>query len=88
MGKKDFDNFVIDDIDYFEYDCFDYCTPDGCKGHVTDIPISFCFNGIQFFVEGFEGGTFPGRDESHIMYMIVYFLVDLMDALVMNLIFL
>lgn len=66
MGKKDFDNFVIDDIDYYEYDCFDYCTPDGCKGHVTDIPVSFCFNGIQFFVEGFESGAFPGKDENHI----------------------
>ena len=56
----------IYDIEYYEYDCGDPCTVDGCPGHVTDVPIGFTFNGIQFYVAGAEGGDFPGSNKEEI----------------------
>lgn len=50
------------DIEYFEYDCAGYCTTNGCGGHMTDIPIGIIIDGVTFFVEGYEGGSFPGND--------------------------
>lgn len=42
----------IDSIEFYEYECGFPCTPDGCKGHVTDIPISITINGVRLVVEG------------------------------------
>jgi len=53
----------IDDIEYYEYDCPEYCTPDGCKGHTTDIPVGIMINGIMFYVEGYESGDYPNRGD-------------------------
>jgi hypothetical protein len=43
-------------VGYHEADCGSNCTPDGCPGHDTDIPVSFCFKGVWFEVVG----SFPG----------------------------
>lgn len=46
-------------VDYLEAECGFPCTPDGCLGHATDIPISFSVGGITFFVDGEHSGDFP-----------------------------
>lgn len=59
---------VVDDSDFdiecYEYDCWRPCTPDGCPGHSTDMPIGFTFKGAQFYVAGAEGGDFPSHDNT------------------------
>ena len=37
-------------VDYYEYDCGQPCTPDGCKGHDTDIPIGITIDGIYLHI--------------------------------------
>jgi len=54
------------DVDYWEYDCGYPCTPNGCPGHITDIPVSIIIDGVTFYVEGYEGGDFPPRDPEKI----------------------
>lgn len=52
-------------VEYYEYDCTGYCTPNGCKGHITNIPVGISIDGVMFYVEGYEGGDYPiqGDDE-------------------------
>ncbi len=47
------------DVEYYDYDCGYPCTPNGCFGHLTDIPVSFSVGGVTFHVDGAEGGDFP-----------------------------
>jgi hypothetical protein len=45
---------LIEDIDYYEYDCGSPCTTNGCPGHGTDIPIGLLIAGVWFWAdEGF-----------------------------------
>lgn len=47
-----------------EYECGGFgCTPGGCPGHESNQPIGFDVDSVIFFVEGFEGGDFPGSDK-------------------------
>lgn len=50
------------EVEYHETDCGSNCTPDGCPGHDTDIPVSFCFKGVWFEVAGYRMGEFPWDD--------------------------
>ena len=54
------------DVETYEYECGHPCTPDGCMGHSTNIPVSFEVSGVRFVVNGYEGGDFPGRDKDEI----------------------
>ncbi len=58
----DLSDFVIDE--YYEYDCGYPCTPNGCCGHSTDIPLSFSVGGATFNVYGSESGDFPDSKEN------------------------
>lgn len=40
---------------YYEYDCGRPCTPNGCTGHSTDIPVSMTINGYTFELMGDRG---------------------------------
>lgn len=46
-------------VEYYDYDCGQACTPNGCCGHTTDIPTAFTVGGITFHVDGAESGDFP-----------------------------
>lgn len=48
-------------IEYFETDCGSPCTPNGCMGHDTDIPVSITIDGISFDIENSIGGDFPNE---------------------------
>lgn len=50
-------------VDYYDYECGQPCTPNGCRGHSTDIPISFTVNGITFYVDGVHSGDFPNKED-------------------------
>jgi len=52
----------ITDVEYYEYECGSYCSPSGCHGHETDIPVAFEINGVRFVVEGYDGGDYPNSD--------------------------
>lgn len=56
----------IEDIEYYEYDCGNPCTEDGCMGHSTDVPVSFTINGVRVDVNGYLGGDFPGDNKEEI----------------------
>lgn len=47
------------DVDFHEYECGMACTPNGCLGHDTDIPIAFSFRGVWFEVAGYREGEVP-----------------------------
>lgn len=47
------------EVDYYDYDCGSPCTPHGCPGHLTDIPVSITISGVTFHVDGSERGDFP-----------------------------
>jgi len=47
-------------VEYFEYECGHPCTENGCTGHSTDIPVGVEIDGVWFYVQGYEGGDFPG----------------------------
>lgn len=49
----------LDDVETYEYECASYCSPNGCMGHTTDIPVSITLDGISFVVDGYEGGDYP-----------------------------
>lgn len=59
-------DLLLDDfeIEYAEFDCGKACTPNGCMGHSTDIPISFTTGGVTFHVKGAESGDFPDNDDN------------------------
>lgn len=62
--EPDYENEKGFYVEYFEYECGMFgCTPDGCPGHKTDIPIAIEVDGVRFEVEGSMGGDFPGADE-------------------------
>lgn len=46
-------------VEYYEYECSNYCTPDGCIGHDTDLPIGVELDGIMLYLEGYEAGDYP-----------------------------
>jgi len=48
------------DVEYYEYECGCACSPVGCVGHETDIPVAIILNGTRFFVDGYEAGDWPG----------------------------
>lgn len=52
------------DVDYYDHDCGSPCTPNGCFGHETDIPLSFTVGGVTFHVDGAERGDFPDEKEN------------------------
>ncbi len=47
-------------VEYHEYDCGSPCTPDGCMGHTTDIPVGIEIDGVWLWVDGYWGGDYPG----------------------------
>lgn len=51
-------------VEYYEYECGNYCSVDGCKGHVTNIPVGVEIEGVMFYVDGYQGGDFPGEGKS------------------------
>lgn len=53
-------------IEYYDYDCGCACTPEGCTGHITDIPIGIIVDGVTFYVEGYETGDLPVTDPDHV----------------------
>ena len=52
------------DVEYYDYECGFPCTPNGCCGHGTDIPLSFTVGGVTFSVYGAESGDFPDLKEN------------------------
>lgn len=50
------------ECDYYEYECGNNCSVNGCDGHVTDIPISITLDGITFYVSGYPEGDFPNSN--------------------------
>jgi len=48
------------EVEYFEYECGHPCTPNGCMGHTTNIPVGIEIDGVWFYVQGYEGGDYPG----------------------------
>lgn len=48
------------DVEYYEYECGNACTPNGCCGHSTDIPVEIYIDGVRFSVDGYDAGDFPG----------------------------
>lgn len=55
------------EIEYYEYDCWKPCTPNGCMGHTTDVPVALHFDDVSLYVEGFEQGDFPaGADNDEV----------------------
>lgn len=52
------------DVEYYDYDCGSPCTPNGCCGHSTDIPLSFTVGGVTFHVDGAQSGDFPDEKEN------------------------
>ena len=58
-------NLLADfDVEYYDYDCGRPCTPNGCCGHSTDIPLSFTVGGVTFHVDGAQSGDFPDEKEN------------------------
>lgn len=51
------------DVEYYEYDCWKPCTPNGCMGHITDVPVTIWIDDVAFCVMGSEGGDFPGGED-------------------------
>jgi hypothetical protein len=53
------------DIEYFDYECASPfgCTPNGCPGHESDIPVAIYLFGVRFVVDGFPQGDFPSDDK-------------------------
>lgn len=39
-------------VTYYEYECGRPCTPNGCPGHTTDIPVAIEINGFTFVLMG------------------------------------
>ncbi len=39
-------------VTYYEYECGRPCTPNGCCGHETDIPVAIEINGFTFVLMG------------------------------------
>lgn len=39
-------------ITYYEYECGQPCTPNGCCGHETDIPVAIEINGFTLVLMG------------------------------------
>lgn len=58
------DLFTDFDVEYYEYDCGSPCTPNGCCGHSTNIPVSFTVGGVTFHVDGAQSGDFPDEKEN------------------------
>lgn len=52
-------------VEYHEYDCGSPCTPSGCPGHVTDMPVGLVVGGVQLTVENASGGDFPTSDADY-----------------------
>lgn len=52
------------EVEYYEYDCGHACTPNGCCGHLTEIPLAFSVGGVTFHVDGAEQGYFPDDQEN------------------------
>ena len=52
------------DVEYYDYDCGKPCTPNGCCGHSTNIPVSFTVGGVTFHVDGAQSGDFPNENEN------------------------
>lgn len=51
-------------VEYYDCDCGSPCTPNGCCGHSTGIPMSFTVGGVTFHVDGAQSGDFPDNDEN------------------------
>lgn len=51
-------------VDYHTYECSGLCTPTGCRGHDTDIPVAITIGGVTFHVDGAQSGDFPSDKES------------------------
>jgi len=49
----------LDLVEYYEYDCWTTCTPNGCPGHETDIPVGLDIGGVSFYVSGYQIGDYP-----------------------------
>lgn len=69
-------------LEYLEYDCFYPCTPDGCLGHVTDLPVGFSIAGVDFEVRGYANGDFPSSDaeENNHVEAVIKRLIQAADA--------
>ena len=50
---------AVTEVEYYEYECGSYCSPDGCCGHVTTFPVGFFYKGFMFYVDGYKEGDFP-----------------------------
>lgn len=68
-------------VEYYNYDCGGPCAPDGCRGHATDIPLSFMVGGVIFHVDGAQSGDFPdGRENVNRVRAVVKALGSLISA--------
>lgn len=51
------------EVEYYEYDCGRPCTPSGCPGHPTDIPVAVDVNGFTLELRTYASGDFPHCEE-------------------------
>jgi len=61
----DFNPLADFEVEYYDYDCGSPCTPNGCPGHSTTVPIAFSLGGVTFHVDGAEAGDFPSSSGSN-----------------------
>lgn len=68
-------------VEYLENDCGYACTPDGCRGHTSDLPVSFEVEGITFHVEGADSGDYPStKEECHHLKRVVEAIGEAIDS--------
>ena len=51
------------EVEFYEYECGSYCSPNGCPGHMTTFPVGFFYKGFVFYVAGYNEGDFPQDNE-------------------------
>jgi len=55
--------FEVEVDEYLDVECGHPCTPDGCPGHSTDIPLTFCIVGTDIILASPWLDEYPTKEE-------------------------